>query len=112
MSGQGLAFQTFADEMAEHVLMIAELVGVKVELFYCLQQVAGPDREEGIAYLLRSGENDAYLATDASGRVWYCDSARQIAHEVTTDTDFLALSEDMLGVLGCQAIGSDTSAHH
>lgn len=105
MSTNETGFQAFADQVVEQLFALAELVDVKVELIFCLQQVQGPDPNEGLAYLLRNGEADTYLATDSQGRMWFCDCSRQLAREITPTTDFRALSNELLGALGCPAIG-------
>ena len=93
-------FQCLADAVIEDVLTQAETAGVNVELFYCIQQIAGPDLGQGVAYLLRSGENDAFLATDNLGRVWYCDCTNRVARNLTQESEFQVLSEDFLDALG------------
>jgi hypothetical protein len=100
MNPDAATFQSLADAVVENVLAQAETAGVNVELFYCIQQVVGPNLEQGVAYLLRSGENDAFLATDSLGRVWYCDCTNRVARNLTQESDFQVLSEDLLDALG------------
>lgn len=112
MTAQETSFQAFADKMVEHVLSVAEFFDIKVEMYFCLQQVIGTDPDETLAYMLRKDEKDAYLATDARGRIWYCDCTRQTARELTLNTDSLKLGEEILDALGCPAIGPDASIQH
>lgn len=112
MAANETGFQAFADEVVEKIFALADMVDVKVELFFCLQQVEGPDPNEQLAYLLRNGERDAFLATDAKGRMWYCDCSRQLARELTSATDFNALGNELFDTLGCPAIGWDRFDHN
>lgn len=105
MSANEISFQAFADEVVEQVFELAKMVDAEVELFFCLQQVDGPDSNESIAYLLRYGENDAFLATDSRGRMWFCDCTRQLARQIDSTTDFDSLSTDLLDSLGCPVVG-------
>lgn len=99
-------FQAVADAVVEWAITQAELIDVKLELYFCLQQVPDNQTEVGLSYLLRNGEHDVFLATDAKGRMWYCDCAQREAREFTPNTDFLTLSEKVLGALGCTAVSA------
>jgi hypothetical protein len=106
MTAHESAFQAFADEVVDHVITVAEMSDVSIELYFCVQQLQGTDPREEIAYLLRNGEHDAYFATDVRGRMWYCDCSRYIAREITSNTSFQAMSRELLDALGCPDIGT------
>jgi hypothetical protein len=88
-------FQLLADNLVERVLGLAEDSDLDVELYFCIQQVQGSDPEEPLAYLLRNGERDAYFATDALGRVWFCDCMRSTARELSACSDLELLADDL-----------------
>jgi hypothetical protein len=112
MTSHESAFQAFADEVVDHVITVAEMSDVSIELYFCIQQLQGPGPREEIAYLLRNGEHDAYFATDVQGRMWYCDCSRHIAREITSDTSFEVMSRELLDGLGCAAIGTASMVYH
>lgn len=111
MGTEETSFQAFADEVVDHVVTLAGLDQLEVEVFFCIQQVAGPDPGEVLAYMLRKGGNDAFLATDARGRMWSCDCGGQSARETTPGIAFVALGDEMLGALGCPAPRGEAKCH-
>lgn len=104
------SFQAIADSIVEDVASLADLLGVKVELYFCLQLVPGPDPQEELAYHIGNGEHSAFFATDSSGRMWFCDCSRNLAVELTSDTNYAAISDELMESLGCPAIGRDRTS--
>lgn len=96
-------FQALADGIVDDVLSAADSMDVEVEICFCLQQMSGPDPQEELAYHLSNGAHSAFIATDSSGRMWYCDCSRQMAIELTPTTDYSAVSRELMVSLGCPA---------
>ena len=106
------AFQAFAGDIIERVILLADMAEIKVDVLYCLQQVPGPDPREELAYLLSHGENDVFLATDDRGRMWYCEGPNRCARQITPEFDFPAMTRSLLEVLNCPMPGLEYFPRH
>jgi hypothetical protein len=100
-------FQAIADQLVEQVITLADMAEMKIDVFYCLQELPGPAPCEELAYLFSSGDCEVFLATDSRGRMWLCDDTGRVAREITTTSDITAVTSEMMDALDCPILGRE-----
>lgn len=100
-------FQAMADHLVEQVVTLADMAEMKIDVFFCLQELPGTAPCEELAYLLSSGDCEVFLATDSRGRMWLCDDSGRVARELTATSDIEAVTSEMMEALDCPILGRD-----
>ena len=94
---QPASFPLLADALVEAI--IGRAGEGNIEIVFCVTQIPGPSPDDGVAYLLRRGNADAWLTRDVRGRGWVIARDDQPARPLDSEAGLEALEQVLADVL-------------